>query len=342
MRIFVGTATATRGGAMGAPRRSVKARPADEWKGRLREDVLERVRTNRVAILSRARGEGASGASLRDEVDIELRQILSEALGRASRGGFASISIPPAGSNPRACTTQSAAADAPGDPGDPGYSRDRGLADSRLPRAPPRASRDSDDDGMWDDGDVPLPPPRARRSLTTWGEAAGTGALSGVEYDELMAAMHLSVEEELRAEEAAALARELDRVESEEALNLDAALENLANWELDSAASGADDPAVLCPVCRARRLLQTSGTIFCGCGRFRLSRRDGASDGTEGRAHAESFGLDHLRRRLEDAYDAHAKEGCGNGNLGFAVRDAFGAEVLYAECPRCRFLEAVM
>ena len=48
----------------------VKARPADEWKGRLREDVLERVRTNRVAILSRARGEGASGASLRDEVDM--------------------------------------------------------------------------------------------------------------------------------------------------------------------------------------------------------------------------------------------------------------------------------
>ena len=95
MRIFVGTATATRGGAMGAPRRSVKARPADEWKGRLREDVLERVRTNRVAILSRARGEGASGASLRDEVDVELRQILSEALGRASRGGFASISTPP-------------------------------------------------------------------------------------------------------------------------------------------------------------------------------------------------------------------------------------------------------
>ena len=70
---------------MGAPRRSVKARPADEWKGRLREDVLERVRANRVAILSRARGEGASGASLRDEVDVELRQILE----RGARPGVA-------------------------------------------------------------------------------------------------------------------------------------------------------------------------------------------------------------------------------------------------------------
>ena len=323
---------------MGAPRRSVKARPADEWKGRLREDVLERVALT-ASPFSLARGEGASGASLRDEVDVELRQILSEALGRASRGGFASISTPPAGANPCACTTQSAAADAPGDPGDPGYSRDRGLADSRLPRAPPRASRDSDDDGMWDDGDVPLPPPRARRSLTTWGEAAGTGALSGVEYDELMAAMHLSVEEELRAEEAAALARELDRVESEEALNLDAALENLANWELDSAASGADDPAVLCPVCRARRLLQTSGTIFCGCGRFRLAR--GRRIRSEPRVeHAESFGSITCGVGWKTPTTRTRRKGGTKPGVRGSRRVRSGGAV-HAECPRA-FLEAVM
>ena len=169
---------------------------------------------------------------------------------------------------------------------------------------------------MWDDGDVPLPPPRARRSLTTWGEAAGTGALSGVEYDELMAAMHLSVEEELRAEEAAALARELDRVESEEALNLDAALENLANWELDSAASGADDPAVLCPVCRARRLLQTSGTIFCGCGRFRplaqgrrIRRNRGSSARGKFRARSPAASVGRRLRRAREGRVRERKPG---------------------------------
>ena len=55
-----------------------------------------------------------------------------------------------------------------------------------------------------------------------------------------------------------------------------------------------------------------------------------------------SFGLDLLRRRLEEAWDGHSAGGCDANDLGFSVRNMFGIEALYAECPRCSFLEAVM
>jgi hypothetical protein len=53
-----------------------------------------------------------------------------------------------------------------------------------------------------------------------------------------------------------------------------------------------------------RRLLQSSRTIFCGCGGLRLSREgSGAvSGGAGGEGGAGSFGLDLLRRRLEEAW----------------------------------------
>lgn len=110
------------------------------------------------------------------------------------------------------------------------------------------------------------------RRTVTWGEAAVTGALSSVEYEELMCAMHASIEEDLRAEEEALLANELERAEAEDASDLDAALEDFQNWELDTAASAADDPVVLCPVCKARRLLQSSGKRRGCVGRGRVSR----------------------------------------------------------------------
>ena len=56
-----------------------------------------------------------------------------------------------------------------------------------------------------------------------------------------------------RTEEAGLLAHELERAEAEDASELDAALEDFQNWELDTAKSDEDDPAVLCPVCKARR-----------------------------------------------------------------------------------------
>jgi hypothetical protein len=34
--------------------------------------------------------------------------------------------------------------------------------------------------------------------------------------------------------------------------------------------------------------------------------------------------------------------GCDANDLGFSVRSMFDIEALYAECPRCSFLEAVM
>ena len=53
-----------------------------------------------------------------------------------------------------------------------------------------------------------------------------------------------------------------------------------------------------------------------------------------------------MQRRAEmlETYAAHAENGgCDDaGMLTFDVRNAFGVEALYAECPRCRFLEAVM
>ena len=107
---------------------------------------------------------------------------------------------------------------------------------------------------------------------------------------------------------------------------------------------------VLCPVCKARRLLQSSGTVFCGCGGFRLSREDGASassgggggGGIGGVEGGGSFTLDHLRRRLEEVLDGHQSGGCEAQDLSFSVQSKFGIDALYAECASCHFLEAVM
>ena len=368
-------------------------------QGKLRADVLHRVRANRTAILSRARGESVSSESLRDGVQEALREILQDELSRAKRVRLSSEA-----------TVSEDAAWAGGHDRRPSHAHPHLQG---IPETPPETcaasqpswswparQEDVNNDEMWDDI---LPTRTSRRrelsprqqqgdpantqcdneeddaaegrrraegtgggdvggesssdvpqrlgsgvsrgsssSSLTWEEAAGTGSLSTVEYDELMCAMHASIEDELRAEEAALLAHELERAEAEDAHELDAALENFQNWELDTAASGAGDPAVLCPVCKARRLLQSSGTIFCGCGGLRLSREGSGEASGAGGGGGGTFGLDLLRSRLEEAWDAHGACGCDANDLSFSVRNTFGIEALYAECTRCSFLEAVL
>jgi hypothetical protein len=100
-----------------------------------------------------------------------------------------------------------------------------------APETPETPSQPPPPDDMWDDITPPPPPPpppedsttppphqqqrhqrQAGRSTrvgtlaagsqraraVTWGEAAGAGGLSSVEYEELMCAMHASIEEDLR------------------------------------------------------------------------------------------------------------------------------------------------
>ena len=341
--VFVSLGTPSGAGAMSAPRRGIKHRDPEAWKGRLREDVLERVRANREAILSRARrddGAGVSPGDARVGLKRALAEVLDEALedartrrlqsgegegaarGREARGVLA----------PRVAASTASGAPDPRSP--------RGTM-SDVARMGASASSSS--------------------SLTSWGEAAD--ALTGVEYEDLMAAMHARVEEDIAREEADALAAEIERRDAEEAAALDAAVRDLESWEIDARASDRDDPVVLCPVCRTRRLLRTNETIFCGCGDFRL-RRDTACEprvtrGADGGDAA--FGLARLRERLERAWDVHARgggeddatdpppgddrppgSGACRGRLRFEVRDAFGVEALYAECDECGFLEAVM
>jgi len=192
-------------------------------------------------------------------------------------------------------------------------------------------------------------------STATWDETAAR--LTSVEYEDLMLAMHASLEDDLRREEAALLAAELENAEAEEAEDLNATVDAFEAWQMDSAhASGLakNEIAVLCPVCTSRRVLATDNSLFCGCGNFRLMRGEvcgeyvlqkgsmsGRSREDEGEA---GFGLRRLRMRLEDTYAAHAGfKGCGDVKaLVFDVRDAFGVEALWAECAKCGYIETVM
>ena len=171
-----------------------------------------------------------------------------------------------------------------------------------------------------------------------------------------MLAMHASLEDDLRREEAALLAAELENAEAEEAEDLNATVDAFEAWQVDSAhASGLakNEIAVLCPVCTSRRVLATDNSLFCGCGNFRLMRGEVCGEyvlqkGSAGRSREDEgeagFGLRRLRMRLEDTYATHAGfKGCGDVKaLVFDVRDAFGVEALWAECAKCGYIETVM
>ena len=198
---------------------------------------------------------------------------------------------------------------------------------------------------MWADAT----PPRRSRSrsrsrngngATTWQETIET--LSEVEYESLMLAMHASIEADLQKEEAAMLAEELERAEEEQSRELRDAADRFDEWQLDCAAAArADDPVVLCPVCKSRRLMRSSGNIFCGCGGLRLSLN--ASGGVVGAGGGGGeVGLALLQSRLDQCYERHGGGDCRCRELSFAVVDKFGIEALYAECRECAFLEAVI
>lgn len=61
-----------------------------------------------------------------------------------------------------------------------------------------------------------------------------------------------------------------------------------------------------------------------------------------GEGGAGSFGLELLRLRLEETWEAHRTRGCDDGDLRFSARSMFGIQALYGECTRCSFLETVM
>ena len=174
------------------PTRSKISRPPISYlsslslQDRLRADVIERVRSSRTAILSRARGDGESPALLRDGVRSELADILAEEVTRAKRRRDDSLD-PSANSD---------AASPPSNDATPERT-DRSLAFAST-----------SDDGMWNDDlivksrtrtavSAPSAPgdasssPSIDGSTATWDETAAR--LTSVEYEDLMLAMHASL-----------------------------------------------------------------------------------------------------------------------------------------------------
>ena len=143
-----------------------------------------------------------------------------------------------------------------------------------------------------------------------------------------MIAMQESIEQDLRDEEAAIL-REHDASVREEDEALAAAIADFQNWELDCVVASEDDPVVLCPICKARRLMQSCSSIFCGCGGLRLPR---STDGTC---------LLFLQEQLAATWGTHRGKGC-TADPYFSMRDKFGVNALFAECNICNFFSVVM
>ena len=322
-------------------RRSVKSHASDAWKRRLRADVLERVRAHRAALLTRARGDGSSpGDGLRtllndglreilhDAIDTETRRRLSQDPDDAGNGMWDDDIVDPQTSG-RAVSAATGTLNPPTTSGSGGVE----TVDSRVsPSSAPESS---------------------------WDELSALG-FTDVEYDALMAEMHRGFEEELREEEAALLALELEKAELLERAETRDACErhalrvsrlrsmNVGNGDDDARRDRNDDDEesahVLCPVCRESWLLQTRGSIFCACGGVRLSRADPTCEGNAGKARgSDAFSLETVRARLAGAFAKHGEDGC-KSSLVFSMKDAFGTSALYAECrdAKCAFLEVVM
>lgn len=345
-------------------RRSVKSHASDAWKRRLRADVLERVRAHRAALLTRARGDGSSpGDGLRTLLNDGLREILHDAIDTETRrrmsqdpddsdDGMWDDVVADSRTDGCAASAAAAARNLPTTSGS-GPNAERARSSTETVDAKRKQSR-------WRG-------PTATAPVATWNELLALG-FTDVEFDALMAEMHRGFEEELREEEAALLALELEKTELRERAETreacerhkrwvsaetraftcageDAGGETLLNAELQT--RDRDEPVavtVLCPVCLESRLLQTRGSIFCACGGVRLSRADPACEGNAGKPRgSDAFSLETVRAGLASAFEAHARLGC-TGSLVFGMKDAFGTNALYAECahPECAFLEVVM
>lgn len=300
-------------------RRSVKSLSSDAWKRRLRVDVLERVRVQRSAILTKARGDAdGQNYGLRQILDNGLREALHDAIGVETRRRESHENTAPESS-------------------DDGMWDDdvlvtRGVNNSNVTSTSKESRLDSN---------------LENNSNLTWNEIAAL-SFTGVEYDELMAELHRGFEEELAEEEAYLLALELEKMETQEVFDIKNAFERneAIEKELQSSSACDDKLDVLCPVCKERRLLQSKGSIFCPCENIRISRRDPTSEGNDGRVTgSDSFSLETVRQRLAESYALHANNKCG-GSLNFEMKNfSLGDStdgMLCAECMVCGLTEVVM
>ena len=340
-------------------RRSVKSHASDAWKRRLRADVLERVRAHRAALLTRARGDGSSpGDGLRTLLNDGLREILHDAIDTETRrrmsqdpddsdDGMWDDAVADSRTGGRAASAAAASAAA--------AARNLPTTSGSGPNAERARSSTETVETKKEDSRGPTGP-TATAPVATWNDLLALG-FTDVEFDALMAEMHRGFEEELREEEAALLALELEKTELRERAETRDACERHARWvSAETRARAGDDAGgenilnepvtvtVLCPVCLDSRLLQTRGSIFCACGGVRLSRADPACEGNAGKPRgSDAFSLETVRAGLASAFETHARIGC-TGSLVFGMKDAFGTNALYAECanPECAFLEVVM
>ena len=308
----------------------VKSRDAENaWKGKLREQVLRRVKENRREILSAARNRRAA----------LMETILSAEMTRSSvKRGDSPVSSP--------------------------FNIEKG---------------DEDEDEVDDvrctatvlfqktkttNVKKEAPSPTSSVDSRSWDDVLATSSttreLSKEEYDELISAMLMKIDaDEKKEEELVLLAAEQKYAMQHEAdeKELDLALEQMQAWEIDERNSDPNDPVVLCPLCKTRRLLTTPSNksrVFCGC-------ENGFNINIDG-------GLVFLRDRLASAFENHrAFTMKGDGNLCAEVdlkfqfghrtykkddvgvcADSFStmknelSRVLFASCDSCGFLEAII
>lgn len=308
----------------------VKSRDAENaWKGKLREQVLQRVKENRREILSAARNRRAA----------LMETILSAEMTRSSvKRGDSPVSSP--------------------------FNIEKG---------------DEDEDEVDDvrctatvlfqktkttNVKKEAPSPTSSVDSRSWDDVLATSSttreLSKEEYDELISAMLMKIDaDEKKEEELVLLAAEQKYAMQHEAdeKELDLALEQMQAWEIDERNSDPNDPVVLCPLCKTRRLLTTPSNksrVFCGC-------ENGFNINIDG-------GLVFLRDRLASAFENHrAFTMKGDGNLCAEVdlkfqfghrtykkddvgvcADSFStmknelSRVLFASCDSCGFLEAII
>ncbi|CAL6278426.1 unnamed protein product [Bathycoccus prasinos] len=201
------------------------------------------------------------------------------------------------------------------------------------------------------------PSPTSSVDSRSWDDVLATSSstreISKEEYDELINAMLMKFEAGAKEEEEVLLAEQKYAIDEADERELDLALEQMQAWEIDDRNSDPNDPVVLCPLCKTRRLLTSPGSnksrVFCGCENgFRID-----IDG----------GLVFLRDRLASAFENHRtftmEEGenfCAEVDLTFQFGHHQGPttvkggsstmdelnRVLFASCNSCGFLEAII
>ena len=209
-------------------RRSVKSHASDAWKRRLRADVLERVRAHRAALLTRARGDGSSpGDGLRTLMNDGLREILHDAIDTETRrrmsqdpddsdDGMWDDAVADSRTGGRAASAAAAARNLPTTSGS-GPNAERARSSTETVETKKEKSRG------------PTGPTGPTAPVATWNDLLALG-FTDVEFDALMAEMHRGFEEELREEEAALLALELEKTELRERAETRDACERHARW----------------------------------------------------------------------------------------------------------------